>query len=375
VGQRLLGTGHALGVSGLLPATQTITLTAKDYLGRTASVSVTVNVVPLGRPPTTAQADPIISNPNLVLWLSADTGLDLDTSGHVLAWSDLSGLGHDASQTDPTARPLFVPNGPPGGPVVRFGADGNDYLNLAGQVLTSPQFSIIAILNDVATNTNPLQLFSNYADSGGTNAIFFGVHGRNPTRAHLSGDFEASTSAGILSTQAVVGSPARFFSFAAVVRSTALGGRSETAIFQNGHPIAAASTPAITRKLTGPYVIGRQGTSTADQYWRGDVAELLVYKTALSSNELLQVQNYLLSRYPVLPIAPRMQSIQAFGNLIQMICLAPSYSNYQVQYASSFEGPWLTLTNLHGFPTNSQFLVTDTSTAPQRFYRLATTLH
>jgi hypothetical protein len=61
--------------------------------------------------------------------------------------------------------------------------------------------------------------------------------------------------------------------------------------------IASRGTPLIWRKLDGlPYVVGRQG-SLNGEYWRGDIAELLVYNRELPAGELAQVWQYLGDKY------------------------------------------------------------------------------
>lgn len=65
---------------------------------------------------------------NLVLWLNAQyvSSLNLDADGRVAAWQDASPRGYAAAQDNPEARPLFLPTGMNGNPVVQW--DGNDTL-------------------------------------------------------------------------------------------------------------------------------------------------------------------------------------------------------------------------------------------------------
>src|SRR5439155_12098304 len=79
----------------------------------------------------------------LQLWLRADEGVTADANGAVTAWTDGSGKGNNATQSDATAAPRLVPDAINSKPAVRF--DGvNDFLDVA----SSPS---IAITGDIAS--------------------------------------------------------------------------------------------------------------------------------------------------------------------------------------------------------------------------------
>ena len=77
-------------------------------------------------------------------------------------WAKFCGKGNDATQTNASDEPVFMPNAQavpaapqiPGAPApitptlpaVQFGASGNQSLTIAGQVISSAQFTIIAVL-------------------------------------------------------------------------------------------------------------------------------------------------------------------------------------------------------------------------------------
>lgn len=77
----------------------------------------------LGANRVKAQALPVTSG--LQVWLSAD-GVDpadptqVDGSGNVQQWNDLSGNNNHASNTTETQRPAYIANAMNGKPVLRF---------------------------------------------------------------------------------------------------------------------------------------------------------------------------------------------------------------------------------------------------------------
>lgn len=232
----------------------------------------------------------------LKLWLRADAGVTLDGTNHVSAWADQSGLARHGSQSNTSARPLFVSNALNGNPVLRFDG-GNDFFSLAGQVLTTQQFTIMAVVNDTRGNgdTSFREIFSNWDFSNHITSVFFGTTdndgNNNPVRARLTDQVGGATDPG--NTQVGVGSivnPATHFIF------TGIASASDTQVYQNTNLLASKGGPLSALNLTTGYVIGRQGALNSE-YWRGDMAEILVYDHALSAAEFSQNIAYLQSKY------------------------------------------------------------------------------
>ncbi len=88
---------------------------------------------------------PVLTGLNL--WLGADTGVTTDATGNVSAWLDQSGSGHNAMQADSNSMPNLISNSINGQPALSFNGS-SDWLAFESQLLTSQQFTIIAVVAD-----------------------------------------------------------------------------------------------------------------------------------------------------------------------------------------------------------------------------------
>ena len=114
--------------------------------------------------------------------LSLDAHVGVTTSGgFVTSWADQSGFGHNATQGVGAAQPLFVANGLNGQPTLRFNGTGQ-FLNLAGQVLTSQQFTILAVVRDTraAGDGSFREVFSNWTGTNTFTSVFLGTTNASP---------------------------------------------------------------------------------------------------------------------------------------------------------------------------------------------------
>lgn len=220
-----------------------------------------------GSPPTSSVDSPDDIS-GLVLWLKADTGVEeasadsAEDGDTVQFWRDQSGNGHDASQSTGSSRPEYQTNEVNGLPVVRFvSADALETSSL-GAVGT-----VIVVVGRVThTNANAVagvivssaakRVVTFYPDSstiyGGDSSEFFG--GSIPTWVNgvSTYTFPTSPAFGIVS--------------------------------QTGSPI----TPE------GGIIIG---VSAINDPFIGDIAEIIIYDTALSGSNRAAIEAYLDAKY------------------------------------------------------------------------------
>ena len=220
----------------------------------------------------------------LVLWLRADRGVETDQRGGVQFWRDASPvreanlLPRDASQATPSARPRLVRNAIGGQPALSFDGDG-DFLHLAGEVLSSPHFSIFAVVADHGTSDGSREIVSNWHRRGrSVTSVFLG------TRGSLGVRFTDAMPQGGKLDQ-----PDTPFIL------TAVSGRDAATTFQNDRLLAASEALA-NRDLRAPYVIGTQG-NYGSEWWQGRIAEIVVYDRTLGEKERNHVWRYLANRY------------------------------------------------------------------------------
>ena len=295
----------------------------------------------------------------LALRLGADYGITTSGSG-VSAWTDQSAKGHSASQASAGFRPALVPDVLNGLPVVRF--SGGQFMGLSGQVLTSQVFSIIVVTRDTSASTSYRELISNWDPAYAGNSVFFGTTAQSPVRARFTDDF-----GGAATGQSGVGTitnPASHFIF------TGVSGSNHVALYQNTGTLTNRSSPLTTRTLSGNYVIGRQGSLTAE-YWTGDIAEMLVYDRELSPGELSSLWQFLLSKYLPGSLPPRIQSIAKQQNQAAIKFQMSRPTNYYLEAVNSLSATgWTTIAQLTNPVSVSNVTILNPMTNSQRFYRL-----
>jgi hypothetical protein len=244
--------------------------------------------------PTQVSAQPVTAG--LSLWLSADSGVTTGSSGAVESWLDQSGNGHDASQLVAQDQPTLVQNALNGHPVMQFNGF-TDFLNLDGQVLSSQQFTIIAVASDTRQAADPThrELFSNWSFSNSLSSVYLGTINQDPVRTRFTDQMGGD--ADPIHPQEGFGNltnPATPFILSAV------SGATDATIYQNTTAIADNGSALSALDLTGPYVLGEQGQAGTEQ-WNGGLAELLVYNTALTPAQLAQDWAYLDAKYGLVP--------------------------------------------------------------------------
>jgi hypothetical protein len=248
----------------------------------------------------------------LALWLSADTGVVTDSHQGVISWRDIlygdNQSGEDAIQVEELARPHLVPDALAGKPAIRF--DGKaDYL------LTTP----LATTDD-QTVAFVCQFSPNATDKsrrwGGQILNYDG-----PPSRYLSDTLEP----GVLQ----IGEPLlekefkpTLFSaqvFAGFIGSaTVESGRvdampvgvdvpivvsyrydlsnSRATLTMNGKKCGESRAYA-PQAITSRKIIGRH--AWMQNFFHGDLAELLIYNKALSPKELAETTSYLAKKYSI----------------------------------------------------------------------------
>jgi len=229
----------------------------------------------------------------LQLWLKADAGTYQDAAMTVPAvldtdpiggWRDQSGNGNHFTQTVganiPTLK-LTIINGLP---VVRFNVDG-----LVGPVMlpgnTPDSLSIFAVIKPINIwhGGNQSRIFNQVGNAGNQNIAFFYDSSAKliqdvypPSGGFLLSSINVTTNAQLVSTSRGAGTQNLYIN--GTNRGTQVGAESYTGI---------------------PVVASHIGMVFNMHYLDGDIAEIIIYNSALSDPNRQAAENYLNCRYAI----------------------------------------------------------------------------
>lgn len=221
---------------------------------------------------------------SLRAWYKADAITGLSDGSAVSAWSDNSGNSNNFSQATPTNQPLYKTNIINGKPVLRFDGTndymGSSYLPASG---ANPRTFISVTLNHKQTaSANNYAYVYHYG--GCCNNTSWGLANVMNGSAVFGNYYWNSETA---SSQATTGSH--------IITQTYNG--STEYMYSNGSQIATKAQVFATG--ASDYLRLGARTSTVTSHGGFDMAELLVFNGALSSNEKAAVEAYLSAKYNV----------------------------------------------------------------------------
>ena len=223
---------------------------------------------------------------SLQLWLKADAGVTAGGDGAVSAWTDSSGKGNSALQGDPTQAPALIGNALNGKAVLRFDGD-NDYLEVADSESVSIAGDITSLfvvkMDDFATFR---AVWAKTAGNLPAPNDWYTVPGAGTPRLYR-GDGTGSSLGSVDGAASLTAGAFQIAGFSAA--GTAIthylnGGKNGTGT------IAATLADGDTSLL-----IGTRGDFFTKL--KGDLAEILIYNTALSDSDRKQAELYLAGKY------------------------------------------------------------------------------
>lgn len=243
------------------------------------------------------QAQLTLTN-GLQLWLKADAGVTTNASGLVSSWADQTANGYNVSQSTDGNKPTYIANQINARPVLRF--DGtDDYLNnTVANVLTGGQARTVFIVADANGNSGAYGLGGSlFFFRRGGGGFVMGLEqadlGAGTTYIHTDGLAYNHTTA---NQNAIVANP-----FLATYRSIGAGpGPANLSEWLNGNSIPVSTEPLNVEGGTTGFTIGnREDIAVTIVPWNGDIAEILVYDSALSSTDRNTVEQYLFVQYGI----------------------------------------------------------------------------
>jgi hypothetical protein len=239
-------------------------------------------------------ADPTLSVTNsLQLWLKADSGVTTNATGNITSWADQSGQANNAAQSDTTKAPTFVDNVLNGKPVIRF--DGsNDYLEVAD----APSIEITGDITSFAVIM--VKDYANYNGIWGKTANnlpaptdWYLVQGSGISRVYR-GDGTTANLGNADSDRAIRAGAYLILAFE--MTGTNLNQ------YLNGFPVGSGHISATLGDAGTALRIGSRDDLVTKL--KGDMAELLIYNTALSDSDRNTVFDYLKNKYGLQNLPP-----------------------------------------------------------------------
>jgi hypothetical protein len=222
----------------------------------------------------------------LLVWLKADKDVRLGPSGIAL-WGDQSGGDNNASQAAPGSQPSLVPQAVGGRPALRFdGAD--DFLLLAGGFNDFRQ----GLSAFIVARVSPGSTWVRFLDLGQgpcANNIFFG---RKGAASQLGFWVYAS---GV--TAGKVDGPGGIVPDQFQTASAVLGAQGRVTLYRNGQEVASGTTSEPTMATRRPATIAKGNYDPADPFFKGEIAEVLLYNRAVSETERVYIEAYLHAKY------------------------------------------------------------------------------
>jgi len=276
---------------------------------------------------TVTQPDPIPlpALANLRLWLRADKGVT-DVAGVVSAWNDQSGNFNNAAQSDNSRRPIVVPDAVNGQPAIRF--DGGD------DSLVAASSPTLAIVGDISTF-----FVVKFDDFDGFRAVWAKTQNNLPASTDFyllpttgrprvfrgNGGGSAGSSDAINPPV-----PGQFVIIAFDQSGTTLHH------YLDGQPNGEGTITAILGDTGAPLHIGTRG----DQFTRmkGDIAEIVIYDTALSEADRTTVFTYLGQRYGI-ATTPELTIVNNFDGTVT-VSWPSTVPGWELETATALAGPW-----------------------------------
>jgi hypothetical protein len=306
-----------------------------------------------------ASATPSLAS-SLKTWFKADALVGLANGAPVSDWPDLSGNGADATQANPIQQPSYVTGAINGLPTVHFSNANSNYL--AFPRLVQDDFTIFC-------------LFRTSQGYGTGNLYCQGAGLVNGEVSGVTTDFgsclftNGQVCAGTGSPDVAVNSTPGFNDgkpHVMTFRRTESSGKVE--LFVDG--VSMGSVTGSTSALMAPQRLVLGAQQTMIYFLNGDIAEVVIYDSALTDADRASEESHLQYKYGMLP-KPAL-SLQPNGGTSALTISWPAYaSNWVLYYTAVLMPPldWLPVTNQVA-SNNGQFSVSVPMDSDARFFRL-----
>lgn len=259
-----------------------------------------------------------------VVWFKADGIAGISNGSRLSLWSDASGNGNSASQPTVTQQPTYIENAMNGLPAVRFNSANSTWMGFKRAV--SNDFTLVFVYQ----STQGVGTGTAFFDGAGLiNGEMGGVQNDFGTCLNANGQIIAGTGNPDTSMASGGGFNDGRPHVVTFKRVQSSGG---LVLYVDGSPVAKAFGG--TQSLTGPAQLVLGAQQTLLNYLSGDIAEVLIYDSALSDASRGAVENGLIGKYGILSRQswPRVMIPTLNSNELVVACTTPQ------QYGAKGDG-------------------------------------
>jgi hypothetical protein len=240
--------------------------------------------------------------PPTALWVKADTGVTSDGSGGVGVWNDLSGNGNNLNGFGGATDPVLATNNF-GDIVIRFTGtnDTEMYALDAPSLRITGDMSVFAVMNfanlssgtngDIVSKTGSVNFniaapYDYYMGSSSAGALFYRGNGGGSGNGISYGGITA-TNGPTVGVPHIIGVTETGNTVSQFIDNNGVG----TGLLSNGYNESADADQGVSM------LIGARG----DNFNRltGDIAEMIIMSSGMSSNDVVSLDNYLAASHRV----------------------------------------------------------------------------
>lgn len=316
-GSSIAGYECADGVTWVLVGKATMVMPSIYYVGFASASSVHGGTTNQG---TFANVNLLTNVPqrsaNMLLWLRSDAGV-VSNSGSVSSWLDQSGNGNNASGAS-GSQPTFGTTGSINGePVLSFNGTSQSLSLGPGFANFTSGLSIFIVATPTADSNTPVIV--DLSTSGGTtNSINMAI---NPSAGlQLNVWNGSSPSSATYASGVTLNSPQLMEGIESTSNVATVYKNGTLGVTQSG----MYAPPNTTRSAN---YIGSVNSSA--QFFTGQIAEIIVYNTALSTSQRQSVENYLIGKY----------SLGGSPPTLPALTLSPQYASAAAQQIVTITAP------------------------------------
>jgi hypothetical protein len=248
---------------------------------------------------------------NLTVWLSADNGVTTDGSGLVSDWENQGVLTSDATQATAASRPLYVASDPAFNNQPSLSFDGsNDILRLSDASLTGTAsgLTVFVVAQHRSAAASKGILGASNGDYGGSSQWFLmqSTSTSNMAEVHRNSSLTSTVNTGTLDTTG--------HQYEMIYDG---GAQTLTQTVDGASSSTSAAFANVSYSILDIGGFWHAPTPPGSEFGAGDVniAEILVYNTALSSADQATVADYLNNKYFPVP-EPASLGLLAMGGLM-----------------------------------------------------------